>query len=169
MATSTRNIVLTGFMGTGKSTVGRLLALKLDRTFIDTDEEIVRRVGISIAEIFERDGEKGFRLMERELCRYLGANSNLVIATGGGTLVDDGNREIMLASGFVVCLNATTQSITQRLAGFDNRPLFKSDWQALLQKRRAAYATIPYQVDTTDKTPEQIAQEIIALWQKTFA
>jgi shikimate kinase len=168
MSIADRNIVITGFMGTGKSTVGRIIAKRLDRTFIDTDEVIAQQVGISIPEIFARDGEKGFRLMERQLCRYLGAHGGLVIATGGGTLVDDGNREIMLASGFVVCLNATPQAIVQRLADTTDRPLSKGDWHGLLQKRRTAYAAIPYQVDTTDKTPEQVAGEILALWQNAL-
>lgn len=169
MESMDRNIVLTGFMGTGKSTVGRLIAVRLDRTFIDTDETIIQRVGLSIPDIFAHDGEQGFRLMERELCRFLGAQSGLVISTGGGTLVDSGNRDIMLTSGFVVCLNATTQAILARVSGVEDRPLLKGDWQALLQKRRAAYAEIPYQVDTTDRTPEQVAEEVLRLWQNAFA
>jgi shikimate kinase len=165
MTAADRNIVITGFMGTGKSTVGRLVAKMTKRTFIDTDETIVQRVGISIPEIFARNGEQYFRQMERELCRYLAAQSGLVISTGGGTLVDEDNRATMLASGFVVCLNATSEAILNRVGHKQDRPLLKGDWHALLEKRRAAYVQIPYQVDTTDKKPEQVAEEIAKLWQ----
>jgi shikimate kinase len=162
-----RNIVITGFMGTGKSTVGKLVAEKLGRPYLDTDEEIVRRIGMSIPEMFERDGEERFRHIERRMCRFLAAQGGYVISTGGGMLVDESNREVMLASGFVVCLNATPEAISERLkADKIERPLLKGDWRALLAKRQSAYAEIPNQVDTTGKTPEAIAEEIIQLWQK---
>jgi len=165
MTAADRNIVITGFMGTGKSTVGRLVAKITNRTFIDTDEIIVHRVGISIPEIFARDGEQCFRQMERDLCRYLAAQIELVISTGGGTLVDDANRALMVTSAFVFCLNATPQAILKRVGHNQDRPLLKGDWHALMEKRRAAYGQIPYQVDTTDKKPEQVAEEILKLWQ----
>ncbi len=160
------NIVVTGFMGTGKSTIGKLLAGKLGRPFMDTDEEIVKRVGMSIPEIFQRDGEARFRHIERRMCRFIAAQNGYVISTGGGMLVDESNREVMLASGFVVCLNASTDTISERLrADKDDRPLLKGDWRALLESRRAAYGAIPYQIDTTGKSPEAITEEIIQLWQ----
>jgi len=161
-----RNIVITGFMGTGKTTAGKLVAEKLGRHYLDTDEEIVRRVGMSIPEIFERDGEERFRHIERRMCRFLAAQGGYVISTGGGMLVDESNREVMLASGFVVCLNATPEAIAERLkADKTERPLLRGDWRALLAKRQSAYAEIPNQVDTTGKTTETIADEIIQLWQ----
>jgi shikimate kinase len=161
-----RNIVITGFMGTGKSTVGKLVAEKLDRPYLDTDEEIVRRIGMSIPEMFERDGEDRFRHIERRMCRFLAAQGGYVISTGGGMLVDESNRDVMLASGFVVCLNATPEVIAERLkADKTERPLLKGDWRALLAKRKSAYAEIPNQIDTTGKMPETIASEIIHLWQ----
>jgi shikimate kinase len=161
-----RNIVITGFMGTGKTTAGKLVAEKLGRPYLDTDEEIVRRVGMSIPEIFERDGEERFRHIERRMCRFLAAQGGYVISTGGGMLVDESNREVMLASGFVVCLTAAPEAIAERLkADKTERPLLKGDWRALLAKRQSAYAEIPNQVDTTGKTTETIADEIIQLWQ----
>lgn len=161
-----RNVVVTGFMGTGKSTIGKLLAEKLGRPFMDTDEEIERRVGMSIPEIFRRDGEARFRHIERRMCRFLAAQNGYVISTGGGMLVDESNREVMLASGFVVCLTATAEAIAERLkVDKAERPLLKGDWRALLEKRRAAYSAIPHQIDTTGKTPEAITEEIIQLWQ----
>ena len=161
-----RNIVLTGFMGTGKSTVGKLVAQKLGRPFADTDEEIVRQAKQTIPEIFAQKGEATFRQMERRVCRFLAAQRGYVIATGGGMLVDEGNREVMFASGVVICLQASPEVIRQRVqADNTERPLLKGDWQVLLEKRRTAYETIPYQIDTSDLTPEQIAEKVIQLWQ----
>lgn len=161
-----QNLVITGFMGTGKSTVGRLVAEQLGRPFIDTDEEIVRRVGMSIPELFQRQGEPGFRHVERRMCRFLAAQGGYVISTGGGMLVDDSNREVMLASGMVICLIASPDTIMARLSvDTIERPLLKGDWRGLLEKRQSAYNAIPYQIDTTDKTPEAVAEEIVELWQ----
>lgn len=168
MATSDRNIVITGFMGTGKSTVGRRVAELLGRPFVDTDEEIVKRVGMAIPEIFATYGEEGFRHIEKRICRFYAAQRGYVIATGGGMLVDEANREVMVASGLVVCLNAAPEVIRQRLTKDPaERPLLAADWLALLEKRRPAYAEIPYQIDTTTKTPDAIAEEIVRLWQNT--
>ncbi len=165
MATSDRNIVITGFMGTGKSTVGRRVAELLGRPMVDTDEEIVKRVGMAIPQIFATYSEEGFRHIEKRICRFYAAQRGYVIATGGGMLVDESNREVMIASGFVVCLNASPEVIRQRLMkNAAERPLLAGDWLALLERRRPAYAAIPYQLDTTTRTPEDIAQEIVKLW-----
>jgi shikimate kinase len=160
-----RNIVITGFMGTGKSTVGRLVAEKLNRPFLDTDEEISRRKGMTVAEIFKHEGEQNFRHIERRLCRFLAAQTGYVVSTGGGMLVDETNRDVMLASGLVVCLSASPETIASRLKEDPaERPLASGDWRALLEKRRAAYAEIPHQIDTTDKTPQEVAEEVVHLW-----
>ena len=158
-----QNIVLTGFMSTGKSTVGLRLAELLKRRFVDSDNVIVERAGMTIPQIFVRDGEAGFRALEKEVCGDLAAQHGLVIATGGGMLIDPENRARMLASGFVVCLEARLDVIRARLALADDRPL-AGNWEALLEKRRAVYATIPVHVDTSDKTPDIVAEEIIAQW-----
>jgi shikimate kinase len=168
LATSDRNIVITGFMGTGKTRVGRRVAEMLGRPFVDTDEEIVKRVGMAIPEIFATYGEEGFRHIEQRICRFYAAQRGYVIATGGGMLVDEGNREVMVVSGFVVCLNAPPEVIRQRLlTDPEERPLLAGDWLALLDKRRPAYAEIPYQVNTADKAPDEVAEEIVSLWQNT--
>ncbi len=168
MATSDRNIVIAGFMGTGKTSVGRRVAEMLGRPFVDTDEEIVKRVGMAIPEIFSTYGEEGFRNIEKRICRFYAAQRGHVIATGGGMLVDEGNREVMMASGFVVCLNAPPEVIRQRLlADPEERPLLGGDWLALLEQRKPAYAEIPFQVDTSDKSSEQVAEELVSLWQST--
>ncbi len=161
-----RNIVLTGFMGTGKSTVGRLVAERLGRPFMDTDEEIVRRTGMQIQEIFQQQGEQNFRHIERRLCRFIAAQRGYVVSTGGGMLIDESNREVMLNSSLVICLNAADDEIMTRVkADKTERPLLKGDWRALLEKRRPIYSTIPCQIDTSGKTPEQVADEVIGLWE----
>lgn len=158
-----RNIVITGFMGTGKTTVGRKLALLLERRFVDSDDVITERAEATIPQIFARDGEAGFRALEKEVCRDLAAQGGLVIATGGGMLVDDENRAAMLNSGLVVCLDATADVIRERLAAATHRPL-AADWETLFEKRKAAYAAIPHHVDISGKSPRIIAEEIIRLW-----
>ena len=163
MATNDPNVVLAGFMGTGKSAVGKIVAARLKRPFVDTDEFIVKGAGKPIAEIFAQEGEITFRYMERRACRFFAGQSGLVIATGGGMLMDTGNLAVMVASGIVVCLNASPATIRERLAGQTGRPLFSGDWEGLLASRRATYASMPHQIDTDGKTPEQVAQEVIAL------
>jgi shikimate kinase len=151
-------------MGTGKTTVGQLVADCIGWSFVDADDEIVERAGMTIPQIFEREGEAGFRTVERMICQSLAARTSIVIATGGGMLVDEGNRAVMLASGLVICLNAAPDTLAERLAGDEGRPLLKSDWRALLEKRREVYASIPLQVDTTGKAPHDVALEIVELW-----
>jgi shikimate kinase len=161
------NLILTGFMGTGKSTVGKRIALITGRRFVDADDVIVERAGMSIPQMFATLGEPAFRKLEKEVCRDLAGERGLIIATGGGMLVDAENRETMLHSGLVVCLDASPDVIHARLApSMADRPL-AGDWEALLEKRRAAYAAIPTHVDTSNKTPHKTAEEIIALWRST--
>lgn len=159
-----RNIIITGFMGTGKSTVSRLLAERLGREHVDMDDVIVAEMGMSIPQIFERFGEKRFRDKERELCQRYAEPQRLVVATGGGALIPADNRRVMLERAFVVCLFARPEVIEARLlADGEGRPLAAS-WRALLQQREAAYNEIPAQIDTSDLTPPQITMEIMTLW-----
>lgn len=160
---SDRNIVLTGFMASGKTTVGREVAALLKRRFVDSDDVIVERAGVTIPQIFARDGEAGFRALEKQVCRELATQRGLVIATGGGMLVNLENRAVMLETGLVICLDALADVIRERLTRATNRPL-AGDWEALFEKRRASYAAIPHHVDVSDKTPKAIAQEIVNLW-----
>jgi shikimate kinase len=160
-----RNIVLTGFMGTGKTTIGLKVAACLGRPFVDTDDVIVEQAGKTIPEIFEQEGEAVFRHYERRVCRFYAGSSGYVIATGGGMLVDPDNCRVMLASGLVICLLASKETIRERLAGQTGRPLFSGDWESLYDRRMEAYAAIPHQIDTTGRQPDDIVQEIIALWQ----
>lgn len=162
------NIVITGFMGTGKSAVGREIARRLDRPFVDMDAESEARAGKSIPRIFAEDGEPAFRRMEATLCEELSERKGLVIATGGGALVNPHNRKLMVESGTVVCLNATPEEILHRVSGNDDRPLLNVDdphaeVERLLATRRDAYAAIPWQIDTTGLSIEEVAERVVAL------
>ncbi len=171
---SALNLVLTGFMGTGKSTIGRMIAARLNRPFVDMDVEIERRAGQSIPEIFATRGEEAFRQMERDLCRELAGQRGLVIATGGGALVDPTNRERMIASGIVICLQASPEGLLARLrAEASTRPLLHSDDPAarireLLAARAEAYDALPYHIDTTDLSPEDVMEAVLTLWYRQF-
>ena len=126
------------------------------------DAEIEARAGFSIPQIFRRHGEDGFRDMERRLLRELALPQSLVIATGGGALLDADMRELMGRHGLLVCLKASKEDIRARLAQSRNRPL-ASDWENLLDARRGAYAQIGHQIMTSGKSPTEIAAEIAAL------
>lgn len=161
-----RNLVLTGFMGTGKTTVGKQVASSLDLPFLDSDEEIVRRAKMTIPQIFEQFGEAGFRHLESVMCRWLASCSDVVISTGGGMLVNVRNLAVMSKTGLVVCLNAAPEDIRERLQTSNNRPL-KAHWEELYEQRQSAYAAIPNQIETTGKTPDEVAREVMALWQSS--
>ncbi len=163
------SIVITGFMGTGKTSVGRLVAEKMGRAFVDMDSTIESREGITVQEIFATHGEAYFRDCEMELCLELAGRKNLVIATGGGTLVDPRNRACF-HEAFVVCLDATVDSLLARLKNATDRPLLQGGevrrrLASLFSTRRAAYGEIERHVDTTGKNVDQVAAEIIALFQ----
>ncbi|MFQ3647522.1 MAG: shikimate kinase [Anaerolineae bacterium] len=158
-----RSIVLTGFMGTGKSTVALLLADRLDRLVVDMDTLIEQRTGWPIARIFAERGEPFFRTLEHALCLELSLRDELVIATGGGALLNPMSREALVGSAFVVCLQARPETLTERLADSPERPL-AGRWQALLAERQAVYDALPHQVWTDHKSPSEVVEEIIRLW-----
>lgn len=161
------NIVLTGFMGTGKSTVGRLVAERLGRRFVDTDALIESRHG-PIPRLFAEHGEDHFRRLEREVAAELAATSGLVVATGGRTMLDPANQASLGASGTVVCLAASVEQLVLRLQDeAEDRPLLQGDDPAgritgLLAEREAGYARFP-QVVTDGRTPDEVARAVIAL------
>jgi shikimate kinase len=117
------NIFLVGLMGAGKTTVGRLLARRLKLRFLDSDHEIERRCGVKVPHIFEVEGEAGFRDREREVIAELAALSGIVLATGGGTVLDAGSRRSLAAGGTVVYLNARPEDLYERVKHDRNRPL----------------------------------------------
>lgn len=162
-----RNVVLTGFMGTGKTTVGRLVARSLGWAFVDTDEVIVARHG-PIDVIFAEQGEVAFRALEREVAAEVSRSRHHVIATGGRMLLDTANADALSATGRVFCLVADAEEIIRRLkADTDGpvRPLLSGDDPAaavarLLDERAAGYEQFE-QVLTAGRSPQDIATDII--------
>lgn len=163
------NIVLAGFMGVGKSTVGRMLADRLRWQFVDTDEEIVARVGMSIPEIFESQGEVGFRRYEDIVCQSVALRDAHVIATGGGMVINPNNRALLSSTGLLVYLHADVEAIRKRLGEIakSGRPLAWG-WEDRYEARLPIYETLPYRVDTTNLTPYQVTDRLIELWKHTY-
>lgn len=137
-AESTANIYLVGLMGAGKTTIGRLLAKRLHRRFLDSDHEIEARTGVRIPVIFEIEGEAGFRKRESQVLAELAGERNLVLATGGGTVLAEANRRCLRDSGFVVYLCAPPEVLCQRTRRDRSRPLLQVDDP--LNKLRELYA-----------------------------
>jgi shikimate kinase/3-dehydroquinate synthase len=164
------NLILTGFMGTGKTAVGREVAARLGRQFVDTDQLIEQRVGRSIPDIFERNGEAAFRAMEADVCRELNRPRGLVIATGGWTLGDPDNRATLEAGGRVICLRTDARTLIERLGSAQGRPMLHDpNWpwrlRALLALRMPTYLSFPFQVNTSRLTIGQAADRVLGLWE----
>lgn len=141
------NVILIGMMGSGKTTVGRLLAKQLGKTFIDTDEEIQRRTGVTIPHIFDVEGEAGFRQRESSVLEDLAERNDLVLATGGGAILSSHNRSVLNASGTVVYLKSNVHDLWQRTRHDTNRPLLQTadprgKLQELFEQRDPLYAEI---------------------------
>ena len=162
-----KNIVLIGFMGTGKSTVSRFLAGKLNRRYIDTDREIERLIGKTVARIISDYGMIRFRSEEALLVRKLAAEEDLVIATGGGTLLDPENYRLLRQSGILVCLTASPEVIYNRVKRKkNNRPLLaKGDLMEqitkLSEERRELYRRVDFTVDTGGGSLEETVNSIV--------
>ena len=163
------NVALTGFMATGKSTVGLLAAEKLDFEFIDTDDLIEKRWGKSIADIFLEEGEQAFRKKEERIAAELGERRGLVIATGGGMMQNPANVKAFKRRGQIYCLTASAGTILERISNDQDviRPLVQVDdpakrIQELITARQKVYDQF-IQIDTTDKTPEQVVAELLAI------
>ena len=156
----TANLVLTGMPGCGKSTVGALAAKLLDRRFVDTDALVVRKAAMSIPEIFERFGEARFRELERQVAEELSANSELVIATGGGTIVQEGAPEIFRRNG-VICYLRRPLGLLQTAHG---RPLSqtRAAVEKLYELRREKYErAADFTVDNVGAAPEAVARSVV--------
>ena len=161
-----KNIILTGFMGTGKTTVGKELAKKLSRNFIDMDERIEYLAGKSVAKIFSEDGESIFRRMESNLCAELSKQQDLVIAAGGGALVNPDNKMLLEENGILICLDCNIDELVKRLDKGTDRPLLNvadrhSEILKLLDSRKALYEQISYHIDTTRSTLESLVDDIV--------
>ncbi len=161
-----KNIVLTGFMGTGKTEVGRELARIVGWKIIDVDDEIVKTQDMSINEIFSRFGEPAFRDMETEMIRNVSQNRNVIVSTGGGAVMRQENMDILREKGVIVCLAATPETILRRTSSNSERPLLRVEdplrrIRELLESRRPFYRKADVTIDTEGKTPLLIAEEIL--------
>lgn len=162
------NLVLLGFMGAGKTTVGQLVARRLGRSFLDIDHWIEAKAGKPITQIFAEKGEAAFRAMESEAVDYLAAPTGKVLACGGGIVKNPGNVRRLSAGGVLVCLTVTPETVMERVGHQRHRPLLAGDDPAanirrLWEERAALYHALPHHVATDGKTPEQVADEVAAL------
>lgn len=162
------NIALTGFMGTGKSTVGRRLARELGLRFFDLDDLIEKEAGLPVKEIFNTHGEGRFRQMESTVIEKLSSGlfgRGIVISTGGGAVVNPVNRKMLKSWGILVCLRASVDEILKRVGGKDDRPLLsghdkKTAVERLLRYREEAYRDSDFTVDTTGLKIEDVVEKI---------
>jgi len=164
-----KNIVLIGFMGTGKSTVASRLATRLNRKFVDMDREIERVVGMTVSDIFKRYGEIRFRSEEKLIAQKLARESGLVIATGGGVVLEQVNMDTLSQNGIIICMEATPNEILERVnRKKGTRPLIRKnaqlqDIEEMLKARETLYAQADYRVNTSGKSPEQVTNEIMGM------
>ena len=162
------NIIITGFMGSGKSIVAEELARKLGMEFIDMDQIIEEHQGMSISDIFARYGEKYFREQENKLVQELAQQENMVIATGGGTFLNLNNAKILKWKGQIICLQADSKTIANRLKENNNRPLVKgknvlNKINQLLEERKNIYDSFPWKIDTSNLSVQEVVDKIIEL------
>ncbi|OGI58032.1 MAG: shikimate kinase I [Candidatus Muproteobacteria bacterium RBG_19FT_COMBO_61_10] len=173
--TAARSIFLIGPMGAGKSTIGRQLAALLKMDFLDTDHEIERRTGADIPLIFEIEGEAGFRRRESAVIDELTGKSNIVLATGGGAILSEDNRQALRTRGTVVYLRANIDILTERTRRDRNRPLLQTEdprrkLEEIVRLREPLYLNTAHViVDTDRRSPQAVARDVAdnlkALWQ----
>lgn len=167
----TQNIILTGFMGTGKSSVGRHLAAHLHYAFRDLDSLIVQREGSSINTIFAELGEGYFRQVESSVLRDVLRQSAQVVSTGGGAVILAENRDLMKKSGIVINLVASPETILLRLHSDEERPLLRDakslpQLEKLLKQRESFYAEADIRIDTEGKNVEDVARDILTFLER---
>ena len=163
------NYVLIGFMGCGKTTIGKKLADRTGMEQLDTDALIVRKAGMPVTEIFHREGEQGFRLREARLLEGLvrSGRENVVYSTGGGIVMQEENRNLLHRLGTVVLLEITPEEVIRRLGKDTTRPLLQGEdrmrkVRMLMARRRTAYESCAdLRIEVSGKTPEEIMEEIL--------
>jgi len=173
------NFFLTGFMGSGKTTVGLRLSRELGSrekrwTFVDTDQLIEERAGISVSEIFKNQGEPAFRALEAEVIGLVCSRRDLVVALGGGALLKDSSRKRVLESGTLVFLQASVETLAKRLEKETHRPLLagltgeslRTKIGEMLRQREPLYRKAHVAIATDGKEPIDIAREVMAWHRK---
>jgi len=167
---SIQNLALVGFMGTGKSAVGRLAAESLQFAFVDTDELIEAQSGLSIEEIFKKQGEPAFRQLEQEAVRNLSQRQKTVIATGGGLIADPANLASLKTHSLVVCLWASPEIIWERVQAQTHRPLLKTadplaTIHELFARRDPIYRQADVLINTNHRSPKEVVQQVLLQFQ----
>jgi len=166
-----KNIVLVGFMGGGKTSVGKSIRDTLKMRLVNTDDLIEKKEGMSIAGIFAKKGESYFRKLEREIVKEISKSENSIIDTGGGVVINEDNVKDLKKNGLIFCLNATPEEILRRTKRYVHRPLLNVDdplteIKELLNKRKEYYKRADYQIDTNGKSIEEVAKEIIEIYKR---
>lgn len=162
-----RNIILVGFMGTGKSVTGKLLAKKLNMDFAELDEMIEIREKMPIKDIFDKKGEPYFRQVEKEVVKVVSLKNNVVVSTGGGAIMDEDNLKNLKNSGVIICLKASPETILKRTKGLKTRPLLnvtdpEKKIEELLKKREGCYNKADFSIETDNLSIDEIVQRIMA-------
>jgi len=165
---SKKNIILVGFMGTGKTVTGHMLAKQTGLELVDMDSIIEERAGRAISDIFATDGEAAFRTMEREVVQELAQRDGLIVSTGGGIVLNPNNIADFEKTGLVVCLNAAPETIFQRVENDEARPLLAGDKKtqiaSILETRQPLYEAIAHGINTDALTAEETAKAILELY-----
>ncbi len=160
-----KNIYLVGFMGSGKSTVGKILAEKTKRNFIDVDKLIEEKEGRKIKDIFKKEGEIYFRELEKKTLEELINTENYVISTGGGLGANPDNMKKMKENGIVIWLDITLNTVLDRCKNDEDRPLLNRPMENiknLFEERKKVYGLASYRINAENKTPMQIVEEILS-------
>ncbi len=169
MAMINDNIFFVGLMGAGKTTIGKMLAKKLKKTFYDTDQEIEKKLGVKVSVIFDLEGEEGFRKRETQMIDELTRKKNIILATGGGVVLSAENRALLKERGKVIYLNAKPQHLAKRMAYDKDRPLLQQGnmldtLNQLYKDRHPLYLNVAsFIVDTGQQKTQTIIHKIESL------
>ncbi|MDQ7056769.1 MAG: shikimate kinase [Persephonella sp.] len=167
-----KNIYLVGFMGSGKSTIGKLLSEKTGMKFVDIDQMIERHERRKISEIFEKEGKAISDKRKRKCLKKFQRKKGIIVSTGGGLGADTGNMERMKNTGTVIWLDASLETILERTENDTERPLLKQPYERLkklYEERKKVYRTADIHINVNRKSPEEIVQEIMESWKYTQA
>ena len=162
------NIYLVGFMGTGKSAVGKELAFRLKRRFVDLDELIELKAKMLVSEIFAKNGEPYFRKLEKQVLKETAKEKNFIVSCGGGVVIDYDNIKIMKKTGLIACLSAKPEVILKRVSNTSRRPLLnvsnpKARIELLLKLRSPYYARADKIIDTSKLSIKEVVTKIIKM------
>lgn len=163
------NIILVGFMGTGKTAVGEKVAVRLNLRYVSTDDLIIEREKRGINEIFARSGEPYFRRVEKEVVKEVSSRDGQVVDAGGGVVLNEENVHNLKKNGVVICLRASPETVLERTRKYGHRPLLNvsdplAEIKRLLEFRAPFYARADHIIDTTDLTLDEVVEKVIDLY-----